>query len=175
MKAEVFFESFDMEGLLQRFGKKIPGIGFMGKTFVKHPKNLESFALPIAKKVVKDKGFDVEIKSITVDADGPTVKGIAVELGHIDYAQVSVAALPIIRELLEKKKPDHVILKALTILDADAPALARATASTVSDAKKERLICLMAEEYSDLLAAKGNGLLEKKRLPVKLSGVSVTV
>ena len=173
MKAEVFFESFDMEGLLQRFGKKIPGIGIMGRTFVKHPKNLESFALPIARKLVKDKGFDVEIKSITVDADGPVVKGMAVELGHIDYAQVGVAALPVAKALFEKKAPEHVMLKALDILGADAPALVKAAASSVSDAKKEKLICLFAEEYGDLAAEKGNALLEKKNLPIRLSGIAV--
>lgn len=173
MKADVFFESFDMEGLLQRFGKKIPGIGIMGRTFVKHPKNLENFALPIARKIIKDKGFDVELKSITVNADGPTVKGMTVELGHIDYAQTGVAALPIVKALFEKKKPDHVILKALNELDADAPALIKAAAASVSDAKKEKLISLFAAEYGDMMAEKANGLLEKKRLPVKISGVAV--
>lgn len=174
MKADVFFESFDMEGILQRLGKKIPGIGIMGRTFVKHPKNLEGFLLPIAKKILKDKGFDVELKSITVNADGADVKGMTIELGHIDYAQNGIAALPIINELLKKKKPDHVMLKAIDVLDADAPALIKATASSVSDAKKEKLICLIAEEYGDLLAAKGNGLLEKKQMPVKISGIAVS-
>ena len=173
MKATVTFASFDMEALLQRFGKKIPGIGLMGRTFVKHPKNLETFALPIARKALKDKGFDVELKSITLDADGAEVKGISAEFGHIDYAQVGVAALPLIKGLFEKKKPDHVALKALDVLGADAPALVRAAAATVSDAKKEKLICLLAGEYGPVLAEKGNAALEKKRLPVKVSGITV--
>lgn len=173
MKAEIFFESFDMEALMERFGKKIPGIGLMGKTFVKHPKNLESFALPIAKKIIKDKGFDVELKSIGIHADGSVVKSVSAEFGHINYAQVGVAALPIVKKLFEKKKPDHAALKALDLLDADAPALIRAGAAAVSDQKKEALISLLAEEYGTAITKKGNDLLEKKRLPVKLSGISV--
>ena len=173
MKADVFFESFDMEALLQRFGKKIPGIGLMGRTFVKHPKNLETFALPIVKKMIKDKGFDVEVKSITINAEGSDVKGVSVEFGHIDYAQTAVAALPLIKSLIAKKAPEHAALKALDIVDGDAPALIRAVCASVSDGKKEKLAALAVTEYGGLLVKKGNGFLEKKRLPVKIAGVAL--
>lgn len=172
MKAEIVFESFDMAGIMDIFGKKIPGLGFFGKTFVKNPKNLESFALPAVKKILKDKNIDVEVTKITINADGPNVQGVAMELGRINYASVGTAALPMLEDILKKKKPESPILKMMDILGSDSETLVRSFAANVSDAKKERLIETAVTEFQPQICEKFNGFIAKKKLPVKVAAVN---
>ena len=173
MKAEIVFESLDMAAMMDRFGKKIPGIGLIGKTFVKNPKNLETFALPAVKKILKDKKLDVEVKKITINANGPAVESVIAEFGRIDYAGVGVAALPIAGSLLKKKNPEHPVLKLMDVLGTDAESLVRTGASNVSDAKKELLLKTAVEEYQTPIVEKINGLIKKKKLPAAVSAVRI--
>ncbi len=173
MKTEIVFESFDMAAMMERFGKKIPGLGLIGKTFVKNPKNLETFALPAVKKILKDKNLDVEVKKITINADGPAVRSVETEFGRIDYANLGAAALPLAEELLKKKKPESPALKLLEILGDDAETLIRSGAANVSDAKKELLLKTAAAEFQPQICDKLNGVLAKKKLPAKVAAVRV--
>ena len=173
MKAEIVFETLDMAAMMDRFGKKIPGLGLFGKTLVKNPKNLETFALPAVKKILKDKKLDVEVKKITINAEGSSVSSVSAEFGQIDYAGVGVAALPMIGELLQKKKPEHPVLKLLDVLGPDAQTLIRTGAANVSDAKKELLLKTAVTEYQSLLVEKLNGLIAKKKLPAEVAAVRI--
>lgn len=173
MKAEIVFETFDMAAIMDTFGKKIPGLGLFGKTFVKNPKNLETFALPAVKKMLKDKNLDMELKKITINADGSDVRGVSFEFGLIDYAGVCAAALPMLVDTLQKKKPESLALKSLEILGPDTETLVRLAAANVSDAKKERLLQSAVAGYQPQILEKLNGALSKNQLPASVGAVKI--
>ena len=190
MDAKILFSSFDTQAILARFGKKLPGTGLLGKTLLKHPKKLGDLALPIAKKLIKDNGFDMELNSITVDAEDAAVKSVTVGLGKINYAQVGVAALPLAQKLLHKEITPQDVLDALEKVDlpdseafakakeaasaeSDVPAMIRAAAGAVSDAEKPELAKQLLAAYQEKLCEKGNSLLQKKHLAASISAVDI--
>ena len=191
MDAKILFSSFDTQSMLAKFGKKLPGAGLLGKTLLKHPKKLGDLALPIAKKLIKDNGFDMELNSITVDAEDAAVKSVTVGLGKINYAQVGVAALPLAQKLLHKEITPQDVLDALEKVDlpdseafakakeaasaeSDVPAMIRAAAGAVSDAEKPELVKQLLAAYQEKLCEKGNSLLQKKHLAASVSAVDIS-
>ncbi len=190
MKTEILFASFDTEGLLARFGKKIPGAGLLGKTLLKHPKKLGDLALPLAKKIIRDKGFDMELDSITVNADNAVVKSVVVDVARINYAQVGAAALPMAEQFLHRPLTAQDVVDAMEKIDlpdneafakvkaaaaaqTDVPAMIRAGAAAISDAEKLALAKAFLTAYQGKLCELGNGLLGKKRLPATVAAVKL--
>lgn len=190
MDAKILFSSFDTQSILARFGKKLPGAGLLGKTLLKHPKKLGDLALPFAKKIIKDRGFDMELNSITVDAEDAAVKSVTVGFGKINYAQVGVAALPLAQKLLHKKITPQDVQDALEKVDlpgseafakakeaaaaeSDVPAMIRAAVGAVSDAEKPELAKQFLAAYQEKLCEKGNSLLQKKHLAATVSAVDI--
>ena len=190
MDAKILFSSFDTQAILARFGKKLPGAGLLGKTLLKHPKKLGDLALPFAKKLIKDRNFDMELNSITVDAEDAAVKSVTVGFGKINYAQVGVAALPLAQRLLHKEITPQDVLDALEKVDlpdseafakakeaasaeSDVPAMIRAAAGAVSDAEKPELAKQLLAAYQEKLCEKGNSLLQKKHLAASISAVDI--
>ena len=190
MKTEIIFSSFDTEALLARFGKKIPGAGLLGKTLLKHPKKLGDLALPLAKKIIKDKGFDMDLRGITVNADNAVVKSVVVDVARINYAQVGVAALPMAEQFLHRAPTVQDVTDAMEKVDLpdneafarvkeavaaqnDVPAMIRAGAAAISDAEKLTLAQALLTAYQDKLCEAGNDLLAKKRLPATVCAVTL--
>ena len=190
MRAEISFSSFDTEALLARFGKKIPGAGLLGKTLLKHPKKLGDLALPLAKKIIKDKGFDMDLTGITVNAENAVVKSVVVDIARINYAQVGVAALPMAAQFLHREPTAEDVTEAMDKVDLpddealaavkeavtaqnDVPAMIRAGAGAVSDDEKLTLAKNLLTAYQEKLCEKGNELLAKKRLPATVSAVTL--
>ena len=190
MDAKILFSAFDTQAILDRFGKKLPGAGLLGKTLLKHPKKLGDLALPLAKKMIKDNGFDMELNGITVEAEDAAVKSVTASFGRINYAQVGVAALPLaqkllhreitpedVREALEKAElPDSEAFaraKEAAAAESDVPAMIRAAAGAVSDAEKPELAKQLLAAYQEKLCEKGNSLLQKKRLAASVCAVTV--
>lgn len=190
MKTEIRFAFFDTEALLARFGKKIPGAGLLGKTLLKHPKKLGDLVLPLAKKIIKDKGFDIELDSITVNADNAVVKSVEVNITRINYAQVGEAALPLAEHFLHRELTAQDVTDALDKIDlpdneafakvkaavaaqGDVSAMISAGAAAVSDAEKLALAKAFLAAYQDKLCKLGNGMLEKKRLSAAVSSVTL--
>ena len=188
MKAEIFFSTFDTAALLARFGKKIPGAGLLGKTMLKHPKKLGDLALPLAKKVIRDKGFDMDLTAITVNAEDAAVKSVSVDVARVNYAQVGVAALPLAERFLHRAPTAQDVTDAMEKLDlpdseafakvkeavsgkTDVADMIRAGAAAISDAEKLELAKAFLTAYQDKLCEKGNGLLAKKRLPATVASV----
>ena len=190
MKTEILFSAFDTEALLARFGKKIPGAGLLGKTLLKHPKKLGDLALPLAKKIIRDKGFDMELTGITVNADNAVVKSVVVDVARINYAQVGVAALPMVKQFLHRDLTAQDVKAAMEKLDLpdneafakvkeaassqdDVPSMIRAAAGAIGDAEKLTLAKALLTAYQDKLCELGNSLLAKKRLPATVSSVTL--
>ena len=191
MEAKILFSAFDTQSILAKFGKKLPGAGLLGKTLLKHPKKLGDLALPVAKKMIKDHGFDMELNSITVDAEDAAVKSVTVGLGKIDYAQVGIAALPLAQKLLHREITPEDVVDALDKVDlpdceaferareaaaaeSDVPAMIRAAVGAVSDAEKPELAKQFLAAYQEKLCKKGNSLLEKKHLAAAVSSVEIS-
>ncbi len=190
MKTEILFSTFNTEALLARFGKKIPGAGLLGKTLLKHPKKLGDLALPLAKKFIRDKGFDMDLRGITVNADNAVVKSVVVDVARINYAQVAAAALPMAAQFLHREPTAQDVTEAMEKIDlpdnealakvkeavaaeSDVPAMIRAGAAAITDAEKLTLAKALLAAYQDKLCEKGNGLLAKKRLPATVSAVTL--
>ena len=188
MRAEVFFSTFDTAALMDRFGKKIPGFGLIGKTMLKHPKKLGDFALPLAKKLIKDRGFDMDLTAITVNAEDAVVKSVSVDVARVNYAQVATAALPLAQRFLHREPTAQDVTDAMEKLDlpdneafakvkeavagqTDVPSMIRAALSAVSDAEKLELAKAFLAAYQDKLCEKGNGLLAKKHLSATVASV----
>ena len=190
MKAEVFFATFDTAALLDRFGKKIPGFGLLGKTMLKHPKKLGDFALPLAKKIIKEKGFDMDLSAITVNAEDAVVKSVSVDVARVNYAQVATAALPLAKRFLHREPTAQDVTDAMEKLDlpdneafakvkeavagkTDVADMIRAALSALSDGEKLELAKAVLSAYQDKLCGLGNGLLAKKHLPATVSSVKL--
>ena len=190
MEAKILFSAFDTQAILARFGKKLPGAGLLGKTLLKHPKKLGDLALPVARKMIKDNGFDMEWNNITVEAEDAAVKSVTVGIGRIDYAQVGVAALPLAQKLLHREIAPEDVLDALNKVElpdceafdkakeavaaeSDVPAMIRAAVGAVSDAEKPELVKQFLAAYQEKLCEKGNSLLQKKHLAATVSSVDV--
>ena len=188
MKAEVLFSSFDTQALLARFGKKIPGVGLMGKTLLKHPKKLGDLGLPLARKLIKDHHLEMELGGIDVQAENAVVKSVSVDVTRINYAQVGVALLPVLQnrlrrtitpqdvtDALEKVElPDNGSLdkvKAAVAAQSDVPNMIRAAADSLSDSEKLALAKAFVSAYQEKLCEKGNSLLTKKGLAAKIAAV----
>ena len=190
MKAEVLFATFDTAALLDRFGKKIPGAGLLGKTLLKHPKKLGDLALPLTKKFIKDYGFDMELNSISVNAEDAAVKSVSVEVSRINYAQVGAAALPLAKRFLRRDvtaEDVNGLLEKIDLPDSDALAkvkaavegktdvaeLIRAAAAALNDDETRALANALLGAYQEKLCEKGNCLLQKKRLSATISSVTL--
>ena len=190
MRAEVFFSTFNTAALLDRFGKKIPGFGLLGKTMLKHPKKLGDFALPLAKKIIKDKGFDMDLTGITVNAENAAVTSVSVDVARVNYAQVGVAALPLAERFLHRAPTAQDVTDAMEKLDlpdneafakvkeavagkTDVADMILAGAAVLSDAEKLALAKAVLAAYQDKLCEMGNGLLAKKGLPATVASVTL--
>ena len=186
MKAEVLFSSFDTAALLDRFGKKIPGGALLGKTLLKHPKKLGDIALPLAKKLIKDHGFDMDL---TVNAENAAVRSVTVDVDRVNYEQVGVAALPLAERFLHRAPTAEDVTGALEKIDlpdneafakvkeavsgqTDVPAMIRA-AATLTDGEKLSVAKALLSAYQEKLCEKGNGLLSKKRLGAVISSITL--
>ena len=190
MKAEVLFSTFDTAALLDRFGKKIPGAGLLGKTLLKHPKKLGDLALPLAKKFIKDHGFDMELNSIAVNAEDTAVRSVSVEVTRVNFAQVGAAALPLAKKFLHRDVTAEDVtglLEKIDLPDSDALAkvkaavegktdvteMIRAAAAALNDDEKLALAKAVLGTYQEKLCEKGNGLLQKKKLAATISSVTL--
>ena len=190
MNAEVIFSAFDTQSILARFGKKLPGAGLLGKTLLKHPKKLGDLALPLAKKIIKDRGFDMELNGITVAAEDAAVKSVTASFGKINYAQVGAAALPIAQKLLHKDITPQAVLDALEKVElpdseafarakeavsaqSDVPAMIRAAVDAVGEADVPALAGQLLAAYQEKLCEKGNGLLMRKKISATVSALRI--
>ena len=184
MKAEVLFATFDTAALLDRFGKKIPGAGLLGKTLLKHPKKLGDLALPLAKKFIKDHGFDMELNSIAVNAEDTAVRSVSVEVTRVNFAQVGAAALPLAKKFLHRDVTAEDVtgllendalakVKAAVEGKTDVTEMIRAAAAALNDDEKLALAKAVLGAYQEKLCEKGNGLLQKKKLSATISSVTL--